>query len=223
MGSGRRRARRALPGGTTELALGILMALGLAIAVLWGGPGDPAGPPGLGLLLGGVLVTLGLLALVLVGVARLAGRSTGRARVVRPAAPPEPLPEPIPELGWPGWRVRLGRTTHEVWIPDDIAASRLLCDGRWVEPEWHVPWSGHLEEGRFEVGGHPARLIVRFDPEGHRPDRLGATGRVEPRYELRVDGVVRPDRERVKAGWAAPPVRLDEPAIPDPPRSSGSR
>lgn len=223
MDGSRRRRRPSPPSGTIEIALGGLMALGFAMAVLADGPGDATGAAEPGRLLGGALVAFALVTLTVVGSRRLAGRSAGRPTRVRLVAPPDPLPQPIPELGWRGWRIRLGRTTHEVWIPDDISETRLLCDGRWVEPEWKVPWSGRLEEASFEVGGHPARLIVRFDPAAHGPDPLGATLRGEPGYELLVDGVARPDGERVKAGWAAPPIRLDEPALPDPPRSSRSR
>jgi hypothetical protein len=222
MGSGRRRGRRALPSGTSALALGALLVSGFVTAVVGVGPDGTGGSPGPGRLVGGAMVTFALLALAVFGIAGRTGRSAGHATRVRAAPPPAPLPEPIAERGWTGWRFRIGHATHEVWVPDDVTDTRLLCDGRWIEPDWQVPWSGHVEEGSFTVGRHPARLILRLHRAGDAPDPRGVTDSVE-RGELLVDGVPRPERERVTADRAAPVIRLDEPAIHRPPRSSRSR
>jgi hypothetical protein len=123
------------------------------------------------------------------------------ARPRRTAPPPAPIPEP----GWPGWRFRVGRATHELWAPDDPADRRLLLDGRWLAPEWQVPWSGRLAEADFRVGGHRARLVVRFDQAGGEEEHDSVTGTAGTAYELLVDGVARPDSERRTAGWLEAP------------------
>jgi hypothetical protein len=175
--------------------------------------------------LGVALAAVGLVGLLGVGVSRAAGRAQGwRRRRVAPrrAAPPDPPSAPVPEPGWPGWRFRVGRETHEVWAPDDPGDRRLLLDGRWVEPEWQTPWSGRLAEADFRVGRRRARLVVRFDPLADEEGQDSVTGTAGTTYELLVNGAAPPDSERLTAGWleapqgspaAAPEARQPAPKI----------
>lgn len=208
MGAIGRPGRSAPPSNRIALVLAGVLAVGLLVTLVAGLAGGEGRLDVAGVLLGGALVAVGLVGLLGVGVSRVAGRAQGgrkRHAALRRAEGAEPPPAPIPEPGWPGWRFRVGRATHEVWAPDDPGDRRLLLDGRWVEPEWHVPWSGRLAEADFRVGRHRARVVVRFDRPGEPRDHDSVTGATGTEYELQVDGIPRPDSERLTADWLEAP------------------
>lgn len=208
MGPIGRPGRSAPPSSRTALVLAGMLAVGLLVILVAGRAAGDGRLDVAGVLLGGALAALGLVGLLGVGLSRVAGGAQRRRRrraAPRPAPAADPTPAAIPEPGWPGWRFRVGRATHEVWAPDDPGDRRLLLDGRWVEPEWHVPWSGRLAEADFRVGRHRARLVVRFDRDVDEAGLEPVTGAAGSSYELSLDGIPRPDSERLTADWLEAP------------------
>jgi hypothetical protein len=215
MGAIDRPGRTAPRSNRIALVLAGMLAVGFLTTLVAGRPGGDGRFDTAIELLGVALAAVGLVGLLGVGVSRVAGRARGprrRRAAPRRAAPADPPPAPIPEPGWPGWRFRVGRATHEVWAADDPGDRRLLLDGRWFEPEWHVPWSGRLAEADFRVGRHRARLVVRFDRSADERERGSVTGAAGTTYELFVDGAARPDSERLTAGWLEAPHGSRSPA-----------
>jgi hypothetical protein len=207
MGVSNRPGRTTPPSNRLVLVLAGMLAVGFLATLVAGRPGGDGRFDMAIELLGVALATVGLVGLLGVGMSRAAKRAVGgrRRSAARRVAPADPLPAPVPEPGWPGWRFRVGRATHEVWAPDDPGDRRLLLDGRWVEPEWQTPWSGRLTEADFRVGRHRARLVVRFDRPADADGQDSLTGTAGTVYELLVDGAARPDSERLTAGWLEAP------------------
>jgi hypothetical protein len=215
MGARNRPWRTTPPSNRVVLVLAGMLAIGFLVTLVASRPGADGRIAMAIELLGVALAAVGLVGLLGLSMSRAANRAVRRrgqptaARRVAPAAPP---PAPVPEPGWPGWRFRVGRETHEVWAPDDPGDRRLLLDGQWVEPEWQTPWSGRLAEADFRVGRHRARLVVRFDRPVDAEGQDSVTGHGETVYELLVDGAARPDSERLTAGWLEEPHGTRSPA-----------
>jgi hypothetical protein len=154
-----------------------------------------------------------------------AGRATG-------ALPPEPMPEPVPAPGSTGWLFALEDTAHEVWVTTG-EPPKFLLDGAWLEPTLMRVRRDRQPCRTFVVAGHPATLEPEIDRSGMARGALllvaiavplalaGGSGPLSGgglpiRWRLQVDGVERPDRERVVAGAAR---ALGHPRVLAPPDS----
>ena len=213
------------------LAIGIglgLPGLGIAMATLAGWLPETSAIASL-LWLGGV-------AACLIGIPVLLAGALGKLLLwafapQQPPQPPQPKPPQVPGPGWPGWELTLDGARHEVWVAVGGMRFGVACDGQWV------PTRG-LDRNRFafDLAGHPAILSSHRDRHGtpippriaiHMSETVVLSLRFS-RWDLEVDGVLRPDAERrLGPGPAAPRSRpnaptatteTDRPLRLDPPR-----
>jgi len=172
------------------IALGIGLAfVAESLGAYWGGL---AFVGALVLVFGGVLL-LFLYFFVKVAVWFLQRVGTTTGLIVEEAEPPPP-PEPV--ASGPSWRVTLPDGPHTVYLEDErLHASRLVCDGRFVEVTWPIAWRGS-PKALFTISGHRATLVEA--PDWRRTLRwyfglgnlfgLGGGGPAVYRHDLHVDG-----------------------------------
>ena len=195
-------------------------ALGVVMVIVAGWLGEDSGPAWALWLGGAGLFVLSLPLIVIVGailLVRRIGRATG--------AIPTPVAPTVPEPGWPGWRFALDGVEHELWVDDSGMNPSVLCDGGWAEARRPRGRRGG-EVLEFRIAGHPALLVGHVDWHGTAKGLpivivAGLLGDSNPgpppmRYDLVVDGVTRPDAERLVIG-------RDGDARPAPTRMAGPR
>jgi hypothetical protein len=147
--------------------------------------------------LGLLLAAVGFAVLLAVGTVSLGRRALRAAGVLR-----TPVEAAVPAPGWPGWLPEIDGRRHEIWIPSDGPATRILVDGAWVRTR-----TGPERRAVFEVAGHPAQLVasvewdivVKGAPLVLAASLLTGGSSYEPlpmRYQLVVDGLARPETER---------------------------
>jgi hypothetical protein len=148
-------------------------------------------------LVGMPVATVGLALLVAVGAVSLGRRAFRAAGIL-----PTPIEPAVPAPGWPGWLPDIDGTRHEVWIPSEGPATRVLVDGAWVRTR-----TGPERQTVFEIAGHPAALVasvewdtvVKGAPLVLAASLLTGGSTYEPlpmRHQLFVDGRARPITER---------------------------
>lgn len=199
------------------LAIGIglgLPGLGLGMAALAGWLPETSAAAN--------LLWLGGLAAVAIGIPVLAIGLVGSFLVwaFAPPAPPQSKPPQVPGPGWPGWELTLDGVRHEVWVGVGGMRFRVACDGAWVPTRT-------LDRNRvvFDLAGHPAILSSRRDRHGTRVPPGTAIHMSEAalmslrfwRWDLEVDGGLRPDSERRLGPAPTSPHRGASPKSPNDP------